>query len=150
MLAGPGLGGSLVQLLTAPVAVLVDAVSFLVSALLVGRVRAPERVGLRRRRRAAGCGPEIGEGLSYLWRDRRLRAIAGAAANVNFFGLMIFALLVVYLTRDHALHAADDRRGDRRRRRRLAGGALVAPRVAAPDRPRPHHRRWARRSSRSA
>jgi hypothetical protein len=44
---------------------------------------------------------EIGEGMSYLFRDRRLRAIAGAAANVNFFGLMIFALLVVYLTRDH-------------------------------------------------
>jgi hypothetical protein len=44
---------------------------------------------------------EIGEGMGLLWRDRRLRAIAGAAANVNFFGLMIFALLVVYLTREH-------------------------------------------------
>jgi MFS family permease len=39
--------------------------------------------------------------MSYLFRDRRLRAIAGAAANVNFFGLMIFALLVVDLTREH-------------------------------------------------
>jgi MFS family permease len=98
MLAGPGLGGSLVQLLSAPVAVLVDALSFLTSAVLLGRVRAPERVGHvpppRRRLRV-----EIGEGLSQLWQDRRLRAIAGAAANVNFFGLMIFALVVVYLTR---------------------------------------------------
>jgi MFS family permease len=100
MLAGPTLGGSLVQLLTAPVAVLADAASFVVSALLVGRVRAPERVGYvapPRRRLVA----EIGEGMAYLFRDRRLRAIAGAAANVNFFGLMIFALLVVYLTREH-------------------------------------------------
>jgi MFS family permease len=100
MLAGPTLGGALVQLLTAPVAVLADAASFVVSALLVGRVRAPERVGYvapPRRRLAA----EIGEGMSYLFQDRRLRAIAGAAANVNFFGLMIFALLVVYLTREH-------------------------------------------------
>jgi predicted MFS family arabinose efflux permease len=100
MLAGPTLGGALVQVLTAPVAVLADAASFVVSALLVGRVRAPERVGYvapPRRRLAA----EIGEGMSYLFRDRRLRAIAGAAANVNFFGLMIFALLVVYLTREH-------------------------------------------------
>src|SRR3954447_18365297 len=100
MLAGPGLGGSLVQLLTAPVAVLVDAASFLVSAALLSRVGAPERAGhvpaARRQLRA-----EVGEGLSHLWRDRRLRAIAGAAANVNFFGLMIFALLVVYLTREH-------------------------------------------------
>jgi MFS family permease len=130
MLAGPTLGGSLVQILTAPVAVLVDAVSFLVSALLVGRVRAPERVGYvappRRR-----LMQEIGEGMSYLFRDRRLRAIAGAAANVNFFGLMIFALLVVYLTRDHhftpLMIAAVT----------VAGGigsligALLAPRVAA-------------------
>jgi predicted MFS family arabinose efflux permease len=63
-------------------------------------VRAPERVGYvapPRRRLVA----EIGEGMAYLFRDRRLRAIAGAAANVNFFGLMIFALLVVYLTREH-------------------------------------------------
>ncbi len=100
MLAGPTLGGSLVQLLTAPVAVLADALSFLMSAVLVSRVRAPERVGYvpAARRRLV---QEIGEGMTYLFRDRRLRAIAGAAANVNFFGLMIFALLVVYLTRDH-------------------------------------------------
>jgi MFS family permease len=130
MLAGPTLGGSLVQLLTAPVAVLLDAVSFLLSALLVSRVRSPERVGYLAppRRRLV---QEIGEGMTYLFRDGRLRAIAGAAANVNFFGLMIFALLVVYLTRDHdftpLMIAAVT----------VAGGlgslvgALVAPEVAA-------------------
>jgi MFS family permease len=129
MLIGPGLGGSLVQLITAPLAVLVDAVSFVASAVLVSRVRAPERVGhvaaQRRRLRQ-----EIGEGLSHLWRDRRLRAIAGAAANLNFFGLMIFALLVVYLTREQNFSPV-----------MIAGvtmaggvgslaGALLAPRVA--------------------
>ena len=100
MLAGPTLGGSLMQVLTAPIAVLLDAFSFLTSAVLVGKVRAPERVGYEpppRRRLTA----EIGEGMGLLWRDRRLRAIAGAAANLNFFGLMVFALLIVYLTRDH-------------------------------------------------
>ena len=100
MLAGPGLGGALVQVLTAPVAVLADAVSVRASGALVGRVRAPERVGhtapARRR-----LGTEIAEGMTHLVRDARLRAIAGAAASVNFFGLMIFALLVVYLTREH-------------------------------------------------
>lgn len=129
LLAGPGLGGSLVQLLTSPVAVLVDAVSFVASALMVSRVRAPERVGHvappRRRLRT-----EIGEGLAQLWRDRRLRAVAGAAANVNFFGMMIFALLVVYLTRVHhftpVMIASVTVAGG-------AGsllGALAAPRVA--------------------
>jgi MFS family permease len=128
-IAGPTLGGSLVTLLTAPVAVLVDALSFVLSALLVGKVRTPERVGFEPppQRRLA---QEIGEGMSYLLRDRRLRAIAGAAANVNFFGLMVFALLVVYLTRDHdftpLMVAAVTVAGGLG----ALAGALVAPRVA--------------------
>jgi predicted MFS family arabinose efflux permease len=40
--AGPGLAGVLVQLLTAPVAVVIDALSYLWSALLLGRIRAKE------------------------------------------------------------------------------------------------------------
>ena len=130
MLAGPTLGGSLVQLLTAPVAVLADAASFVGSALLVSRVRAPERVGFvpPPRRRLV---QEIGEGMANLFRDRRLRAIAGAAANVNFFGLMIFALLVVYLTRDHGftplMIAAVTVAGGLG----SLAGAVAAPKVAA-------------------
>jgi MFS family permease len=41
-IAGPGLTGMLVQLLTAPIAILFDAVSFVISALLVGAIRKPE------------------------------------------------------------------------------------------------------------
>jgi len=130
MLAGPGIGGTLVQVLTAPVAVLADAASFLASAVLVGKVRSPERVGhvAPARRRLV---TEIGEGMGHLLRDGRLRAVALTAASVNFFGLMIFALLVVYLTRVHhftpLMIAAVT----------VAGGigsligALVAPRVSA-------------------
>jgi MFS family permease len=40
--AGPGLAGILVQLLTAPMAILLDALSFLASALTVWLVRKPE------------------------------------------------------------------------------------------------------------
>ena len=100
MLSGPGIGAALVQVLGAPVAVIADALSFIASAILVGRVRAPERVGHvpSQRRRLAS---EIAEGMVCLFRDGRLRAIAMAAASVNFFGLMIFALLVVYLVRAH-------------------------------------------------
>ncbi|QFY12367.1 MFS transporter [Nonomuraea phyllanthi] len=43
LLAGPGLGGWLVAALTAPIALLADAVSYLASALLLSRVRAEER-----------------------------------------------------------------------------------------------------------
>jgi len=129
-LAGPGLGGTLVQVLSAPVAVLADAASFLASALLVAKVRSPERVGhvAPARRRLV---TEIGEGMGHLLRDGALRAVALTAASVNFFGLMIFALLVVYLTRVHDFSPL-----------MIAGvtvaggigslaGALVAPRVSA-------------------
>ena len=41
-IAGPGLTGVLVQLITAPLAILFDALSFLVSAVSVGAIRKPE------------------------------------------------------------------------------------------------------------
>src|SRR5260370_3703807 len=41
-IAGPGLTGFLVQLITAPIAILFDAVSFLISALLLGAIRKRE------------------------------------------------------------------------------------------------------------
>src|SRR5829696_1436215 len=129
-LAGPGLGGTLVQVLSAPVAVLADAASFLASAVLVGKVRSPERVGhvAPARRRLL---TEIGEGMGHLLRDGKLRAVAFTAASVNFFGLMIFALLVVYLTREHdftpLMIAAVTVAGGLG----SLAGALVAPRVSA-------------------
>nr|MBA4184908.1 MFS transporter [Acidobacteriota bacterium] len=44
MIAGPSLSGALVQILTAPIAIVIDAVSFFVSALFVWQIRAPENV----------------------------------------------------------------------------------------------------------
>jgi MFS family permease len=129
MLGGPGVGGALVQAFTAPVAVVVDAASFVVSAFLIGRVRAPERVDSepapRRRLRE-----EVGEGLAHMWRDRRLRAIAGAAANLNFYGLMVMALLVVYLTRELGFSALMIAAVTMAGGVGALAGALVAPRVA--------------------
>src|SRR6478735_2666933 len=48
MLAGPGLGGLLVQAVSAPVAVVVDAISFVVSAVCLRSVRTPERASAAR------------------------------------------------------------------------------------------------------
>src|SRR5919204_6968169 len=60
-IAGPGLAGGLVQAITAPMAILLDAVSFLVSALSLGLIRTPEPVPVRDGRRRVRA--EIGEGL---------------------------------------------------------------------------------------
>ena len=42
LVGGPSIGGALIQFLTAPIAVVVDAVSYLFSAFFVARVHAPE------------------------------------------------------------------------------------------------------------
>lgn len=72
--SGPALAGALVSLLTAPWAVLVDAVSYLLSGLILLRVPvtepASQPVSLR------GVGREAAEGLRWVYRHRMLRPFA--------------------------------------------------------------------------
>jgi MFS family permease len=105
-IAGPGLGGVLVGFLTAPGAIVVDAASFIVSAVLVLRIRAREqwaasagvvRTGLRR---------ELGEGLRYVARNRYLWPIASCTALLNLFWNAAFAVYFVFLARELDLSAA--------------------------------------------
>ncbi|GAA3440612.1 MFS transporter [Planomonospora venezuelensis] len=95
--AGPGLGGGLVQLLTAPVAVLADAVSFLGSALFLWRIDAAEQVPGRAERR--GLLKEIGEGLRYVATHRILRMIAACTATANFANGIFAAVEMIFLSR---------------------------------------------------
>ena len=77
--AGPAIGGVLVHLITAPYAILADAISFLWSALVLFRIRRrepkPERDPERSMRR------ELIEGLRYILRDPRWRAISAYVAS---------------------------------------------------------------------
>jgi MFS family permease len=101
---GPAAAGPLVQLLGAPVAIAVDAASFLASALGVGLIRKPEappRPAAERRTVRAG----ITEGLRALLADARLRALAFGGALFNFFGTFIGTLYVLYVVRDLHLTA---------------------------------------------
>jgi MFS family permease len=102
-LAGPGLAGLLVGAITAPYAILADAVSFFASALLVVRIRGeevlPERTGKPDMRR------ELVEGLRYLLGHRFWRPIAITVAISNFFSTLSFSIFLVYLVRDLELSA---------------------------------------------
>ncbi len=104
-IGGPGLGGILVSALTAPYAVAVDAVSFLVSALFLQRIRTveppPERVEQRSLR------TELVEGLRYMFGDPRWRAFAGYVASINLFSAILFAVLIFYAVRSLGLSAAE-------------------------------------------
>jgi MFS family permease len=98
---GPGLGGLLVGTLGAAFAVLLDALSFVVSALFIAAIRVKE-VSLPPHDRA-GMMAEIGEGLRVVFTDRILRVLVGCSATTNLFGRMFLAVYVLYMTRDLGL-----------------------------------------------
>ena len=103
-IAGPGLAGALVAALTAPVAILVDAVSFLVSALLLGRIGQQEEVPLREAR--GKLHVELLDGIRYVFGHAYQRGMVGAVALSNFFGNVVFSILLVYAVRELELSAA--------------------------------------------
>jgi MFS family permease len=103
-IAGPGIAGLLVQLLTAPAALAADAFSFLVSALFLGRIRAQE-VLPPRPQRPRGVWSEISEGMRTLARSAYLRAFLLSSVTLDLFWNALFAVYVLYVTRDLGLPA---------------------------------------------
>ena len=102
-IAGPSVGGVLIQALTAPYAVLVDAVSFLWSASWVGAIKArppkPERKPDRH------LGREIMEGLRFVLGNRLLRDIAMCTGSFNLLNNVTFAVYFILLARNLHLSA---------------------------------------------
>ncbi|MFD6133254.1 MFS transporter [Streptomyces diastaticus] len=108
MVAGPGLAGILVQIVSAPVALVVDSVSYLMSySTLAGLPKAPPSADPADEE---GHGAESGKdgaeethraqvlkGLRVLVRDRYQRPMTLAAAHFNIFHSMFFAVNVLFL-----------------------------------------------------
>ena len=92
---GPPLAGVLVQLLTAPVALITDALSFIGSALYLGRIRAAEppvetiHESIRTR---------LSTGLVFIFRDSIMRPILLSVATINLFNFGFQALFILYVT----------------------------------------------------
>jgi MFS family permease len=89
---GPSLGGLLVQLLSAPLAIAADALSFLGSALLLHRIRPAEPPT------EPGRGGSAMAGARFIKGSGLIRASLLAAATINFFNFMFFALFILYAT----------------------------------------------------
>jgi MFS family permease len=94
--AGPGLGGALVGLFGAPVAILADAVSYVAAAALLGSIRHAEQAPAGERRHAL---TEIREGLRYVFRQPYLRVLTITIGASNLFGFMVIGLFMVYAVR---------------------------------------------------
>jgi MFS family permease len=92
-LIGPGLAGAAVQVLTAPVAIAVEAVSYLVGSLTSAWTRVEEAVPLASGRRPVA---EAKEGQVWLWRQPLVRAITLTIVLNNGGGNVTFAVYVLY------------------------------------------------------
>lgn len=108
-IGGPALAGGLVGLLGAPLAVLLDAVSYVVSAGFLQRLDAWEKP---RTKLDAPAGSlrhvlrEAGEGPRMVFAHPLLRPLVLCSATNNFSGLVFFAVYVLYLTDDLGLGPA--------------------------------------------
>ena len=92
---GPTVGGLLVQVLGAPLAMLSDAISYLGSVLFLRRIESmepavdPEAGGLRER---------VLAGLAFIFRDPIIRPILLSSASINLFNFAFSALFILYAT----------------------------------------------------
>ncbi len=105
-IAGPGVAGALVQLITAPLAVLVDALSFIASVISLLLIHAPEPAPERHAGSSSSMWSELRAGLGVVLDNPLLRSIAGCTGTSNLFGNALQALFVLYLTRDLGLPPA--------------------------------------------
>ncbi len=102
---GPGIAGVLVQALTAPIAIFLDALSFVVSAVSVAWIHKPEPAPVPTREQPH-VGREIAEGLQTVIRHPVLRALTGSAGTLGFFGGFFGTLYTLFAIRELGLNAA--------------------------------------------
>jgi MFS family permease len=102
--AGPTVGGFLVQLIGAPATLIADAASYLVSAITLGSIRASE-THVRRDGPQQSMLRDIGEGLRYVMRHRMTAALTTAVTAANFIFGGYSAVIVVFLARQLGLAA---------------------------------------------
>ena len=102
--AGPGLGGVLVQLLTAPVAIAVDSASFFVAAFLQACGRGPDPVPTAEKSR---FGLSVRAGFAAFRRQSGIVAITVGKGSLDFFHWGVLALYILYAVRELGLSPAE-------------------------------------------
>jgi MFS family permease len=101
-IGGPSLGGSLVQVVGAPLAIFVDAISFIVSAISLALIRSPEPE--RPRTSPTPMRTEIVEGLELVRRHPVLLPLALRSIIAHVAGSFYGVLYTIYLIQDLQLN----------------------------------------------
>jgi predicted MFS family arabinose efflux permease len=95
---GPSAAGFLVQALTAPVTLLVDAFSFIASALFLGRIRVQEPPVEEDGRESVL--QSLRSGLGFVFGDELIRPQLLCTATINLFNFVFHAIFVLYATKE--------------------------------------------------
>lgn len=103
--AGPGMAGILVSALGAPIAMAVDAFSYLASLISLLLIRTPESAP------PAPAGrrhliSELAEGLRWVFANRYLRAMAVVGSFCNFVTMATSSMFILYAVRDRSIGSA--------------------------------------------
>ncbi|GAA1150607.1 MFS transporter [Ornithinicoccus hortensis] len=98
---GPLLAGSLVRFLSAPVAILVNGVTYAVSAVMVSLIRVQEPAPVRGPDRH--IGRELSEGFRWVYRHRTLAPYAIALHTWFFFNSSVMTIFVFYASQEIGL-----------------------------------------------
>lgn len=94
-ITGPGLAGVLIELITAPVTILIDAISYAASALLLVRIsRAEEPVATDDERPSLAA--DTAAGGRAVWAEPTIRPLFLGAAATAFWGGFFFALYMLF------------------------------------------------------
>jgi MFS family permease len=102
---GPGLGGALVALLSAPIAILVDSIALFLTAASLALIRRPEPAPHAGRR--PGIRQEMREGMRLVLGSPILRGIVGTMATYFFFDAMLMAVFILFASRSLGLSAGE-------------------------------------------
>lgn len=93
--SGPSVAGILISILTAPIAILIDAISYIVSTIFLWKIKVEEpKPTLQSKNRVF---KKIGEGLTLLVKQPILRSISASTAILNFFRTAFDAVYLYFI-----------------------------------------------------
>lgn len=99
---GPALAGGIIQVLSAPAALLVDAASFVISGIVVATIPTMPRPPVSE---TVGLGSRVREGLAWIYRHPRLGPLAWTTHLWFLFFSMFGTVFTVYALRERDLGA---------------------------------------------
>ena len=100
-ISGPALGGALVALLTAPIAIMADAATFVASAFLIARIYKTETI--RTPAAATSFVDDVRTGIRVVWKTPAVRTLFCAMTMFTLCGSFMASLYTLYALRELGL-----------------------------------------------